>query len=88
MVYCACLSGAFVKFCVCPFFPFYIEGRMWVMIVFISDHCLSIYFFIFFAIFSNVRGSHFGLSVCEKKCNSFMRGRLLHNICPNSFRGS
>ena len=29
--------------CVCPSFPFGIEGRMWDMIVFIPDHCLSIY---------------------------------------------
>ena len=27
LVYCTCLSWAFVKFCVCPF-PFGIEGRM------------------------------------------------------------
>ena len=26
-VCCACLSWAFVKFCVCPSFPFGIEGR-------------------------------------------------------------
>ena len=43
-VYCACLSWAFVKFCVCPSFPFGIEGRMWVVIVLIPDHYLSIYF--------------------------------------------
>ena len=30
-------------FCVCPSFPFGIEGGMW-MIVLIPDHCLSIYF--------------------------------------------
>ena len=29
---------------VCPSFPFGIEGRMWVVIVFIPEHCLSIYF--------------------------------------------
>ena len=38
-----CLSWALVKFCVCPSFPFGIEGRMWVVIVLIPDHCLSIY---------------------------------------------
>ena len=43
-VYCACLSWAFVKFCVCPSLPFGIEGRMWDVIVLIPDHCLSIYF--------------------------------------------
>ena len=43
-VYCACLSWAFVKFCVCPSFPFGIEGRMCVVIILIPDHCLSIYF--------------------------------------------
>ena len=41
-VFCACLSWAFVKFCVCPSIPFGIEGRMWVLIVLIPDHCLSI----------------------------------------------
>ena len=39
-----CLS---VKFCVCPFFPFGIEGGMWDVVVLIPDHCLSIYFFPF-----------------------------------------
>ena len=34
----------FVKFCVCPSFPFGIENRMWDMIVLIPDHCLSICF--------------------------------------------
>ena len=43
-VYCACLLWAFVKFCVCPSFPFGIEGGMWDVIVLIPDHCLSIYF--------------------------------------------
>ena len=43
-VYCACLSWAFVKFCVCPSFPFCTEGRMWDVIVLIPDDCLSIYF--------------------------------------------
>ena len=42
--YCACLSWAFVIFCVCPSFPFGIEGRMWVVIVLIPNHCLSIFF--------------------------------------------
>ena len=42
-VYCACLSLAFVKFCVCSSFPFGIEGRMWDVIVLIPDHWLSIY---------------------------------------------
>ena len=35
---------AFVKFCVCPSFPFGIEGRMWVATVLIPGHCLFIYF--------------------------------------------
>ena len=43
-VYCACLSCAFVKFCVCPSFPFGFEGRLWVVIVLIPYHCLFIYF--------------------------------------------
>ena len=30
--------------CVRPSFPFGIEGRMWVVIVLIPDHCLSVYF--------------------------------------------
>ena len=34
----------FVKFCVCPSFPFGIEGGMWDVIVLILDHCLSVYF--------------------------------------------
>ena len=28
-VNCTCLSWALVKFCVCPSFPFGIEGGMW-----------------------------------------------------------
>ena len=32
------------KFCVCPSFPFGDGGGMWDAIVFIPDHCLSIYF--------------------------------------------
>ena len=43
-VYCACLSWAFIKFCVCLSFPFGIEGRIGIVIVLIPDHCLSIYF--------------------------------------------
>ena len=43
-VFCACLSWAFVKFCVCLCFHFGIEGRMWDVIVLIRDHCLSSYF--------------------------------------------
>ena len=43
-VNCTCLSWALVKFCVCPSFPFGIEGGMWDVIVLIPDHCLSIYF--------------------------------------------
>ena len=43
-VNCACLSWAFVKFCVRPSFPFGIKGRMWDVIVSIPHHCLSIYF--------------------------------------------
>ena len=39
-----CLSWELVKFCVCPSFPFGIEGGMWDVIVLIPDHCLSIYF--------------------------------------------
>ena len=41
-VYCACLSWAFVKFWVCASFSFGIECRMWGVIIFILDHCLSI----------------------------------------------
>ena len=44
MVNCACLSWALVKFCVCPSFPFGVEGGMWDVIVLIPDHCLYIYF--------------------------------------------
>ena len=47
-VNCACLSRALVKFCVCPSFPFGIEGGMWDVIVLIPDHCLSIYFVLAF----------------------------------------
>ena len=42
-VNCACLSWALVRFCVCPSFPFGIEGGLCDVIVLISDHCLSIY---------------------------------------------
>ena len=34
----------FVKFCVCPSFPFGIESRMWVVVILIPDHCLSVYY--------------------------------------------
>ena len=44
MVNFKCLLRALVKFCVCPSFPFGIEGGMWDAIVLIPDHCLSIYF--------------------------------------------
>ena len=46
-------SWAFVKVRVCPSFPFDIEGRTWVVIVLIPDHCLSIYlsFFVIFILF-------------------------------------
>ena len=43
-VNCTCLSWALVKFCVCPSFPFSIEGGLWDVIVLIPVHCLSIYF--------------------------------------------
>ena len=36
-------SWAFIKFCVCPSFPFGFEGGMWDVILFIPDHCLSVY---------------------------------------------
>ena len=38
------LPWALVKFCVCPSLPFGTEGRIWVVIVLIPDHCLSIFF--------------------------------------------
>ena len=44
LVYWACLSWAFIKFCGCPPFPFGIESRMWDGIVLIPDHCHSVYF--------------------------------------------
>ena len=31
------------RICVCPSFPFGIEGGMWDVIVLFPDHCLSIY---------------------------------------------
>ena len=43
LVNCTCLSWALVGFCVCPSFPFGIEGGMWDVILLIPDHCLSIY---------------------------------------------
>ena len=30
--------------CVCSSFPFVFEGGMWILIILIPDHCLSIYF--------------------------------------------
>ena len=50
---CACLSWALVKFCVCPSFPFSIEGRILGVIVLIPDHCLS--FYLFYISFSDIR---------------------------------
>ena len=38
------LYVSFVKFCVCPSFPFGTEGGIWDVIVLIPDHCLSICF--------------------------------------------
>ena len=40
-----CVSFVKVYQCMCVcFFPFGLEGEMWDLIVFIPDHCLSIYF--------------------------------------------
>ena len=39
-----CLSWVLVKFCLCPSFPFGVEGGKWDLIVLIADHCLSVYF--------------------------------------------
>ena len=39
---CACLLWALVKFCVCPSFPFGIQGGMWDVILLVPNHCLSI----------------------------------------------
>ena len=36
-------SWVFDQVCVCPSFPFGIEGRMWDVIVLTPDHCLFIY---------------------------------------------
>ena len=38
------LHPLLVKFCVCPSFPFGIEGGMLDVIVLVPDHCLSVYF--------------------------------------------
>ena len=43
-VNCRCLLWALVKFCMCPSFPFSIEGGIRDVIVLIPDNCLSIYF--------------------------------------------
>ena len=43
-VICTCFVGVGQILCVCPSFPFGIEGGMWGVIVLIPDHCLSIYF--------------------------------------------
>ena len=40
-----CLWRALVKFCVCPPFPFGVEGGMWDVIVLIPDDFLSIFYF-------------------------------------------
>ena len=37
---------AFVKFCVCPSFPFGFEGRMWDVCVLIPDHSPSLFLYI------------------------------------------
>ena len=44
LVNCTCRSWEVVKFCVCPSFPYGIEGGIWDVIVLIPDHCLSVYF--------------------------------------------
>ena len=43
-VNCMCLSWTLVTFCVCPSFPFAIEGGMWDVIILIPDYCIAIYF--------------------------------------------
>ena len=48
----------------CPSFPFGIEGGMWDVIVFIPDHCLSVYFTLF-------------LDLSEKKTSSLKRKQNL-----------
>ena len=53
------LGWAFVKFCVCPSFPFGREDRTWVVIVLIPDHCLFIY--------SGLKMSLYALSISRKK---------------------
>ena len=54
-----------VKFCVCPSFPYGIEGGMWDVVVLISDYCLSIYF------------AHSFVVSTDKKQGLFMYGSKL-----------
>ena len=39
-----CVSYVGVCQILCQSFPFGVEGKMWILIVLIPDHCLSIYF--------------------------------------------
>ena len=43
---CVSFVNVYQLLCVCPSFPFGIEGGMWDLIVLIPDHCLSIYFIV------------------------------------------
>ena len=40
---CVSFVGVCQILCACPSFPFGTEGRKWVVIILIPDHCLSIY---------------------------------------------
>ena len=40
---CVSFVGVCQILCVCPSFPFGIEGRMWVVIVLIPDHCVFLF---------------------------------------------
>ena len=41
---CVSFVNVYKFMCVCPLFPFGLEGGNWDLVVLISDHCLSIYF--------------------------------------------
>ena len=56
-------SWTFIRFCVCPSFPFGIELGIWDVIILNPDHCLSVYF----EISLSEHGGHVLLPSCTLK---------------------
>lgn len=60
--------GNKVFFCLCPTFPFGIEVSMWEVMVFIPDHCLTIYFVYCVRIYFTIQESSIAFTlICSFK---------------------